>query len=877
MESSIPTGRPARRRCERIGPFALLFAIVLMAAPGLPPVVAQTAPSEPGASSTYDGLSLSEALRELQLQGLKIVFTSEVVRADMRVESEPRSDDPEEILEAILKPHGLRIIEGPNETLVVVREETVPAPDDSIIRGAVQSRVTSAPLKGVEVVVLDSEIRAVTGSDGIFEIENLAAGPYTLVLRARGFVVEQLEANASPNPSELTILLNPAPITEEELIVTPSRVSLLRTDPEGLFSLSRREILALPHLGNDFFRTLSLLPGITANDVSAQFHVRGGRRDETQILLDGQELYETYHLKDFDNALSIIEPTTIDNVDLKTGGYSSEFGDRMSGVLDMTTVTPDGPPKGRIGVSIWAVYAGGGGTFNQGRGGWLAQIRRGSTDFAGRLVDREDPKYWDAFTKLDYSLTPRHSLRGNVLYTGDEFSFTEVTDEDSQDVNTNYDNAYLWLTHQAILNDTMFVETAGSLSRIDRDRRAIEVEEDNQFSVNDLRNLEVLALRQAWNLQLGSKHLTRLGFAYRSFDTEYDYFSFRETENPIPEPSDETDEIMFVDEFVERHSSLYATDNFQVTQRLALELGLRYDSYTQTDESLVSPRFNLAYSMGSTSIVRVAWGKFGQSQRPYELMVEDGDTTFYDVEQAEHRVLGYEKLFPGVTGPRGLSLRAEIYWRNVDNPRPRYENLYEPLNFFPEVEPDRIRVEPERSLAQGFEIFVRGNIGERVGWWANYAYAETEDLIERTWVPREFDQTNTLNVDFDFLVTRKWRLNLAWRYHTGWPTTPISLVEVEGEDGSAEEDEEVDTVYEIVLGPFNSDRLPDYHRFDARLSRQWGLSLGELTFFVDIQNLLDRKNVAGFDITVDTEEGELEQIVEEGVGFLPSIGISIEF
>jgi len=159
----------------------------------------------------------------------------------------------------------------------------------------------------------------------------------------------------------------------------------------------------------------------------------------------------------------------------------------------------------------------------------------------------------------------------------------------------------------------------------------------------------------------------------------------------------------------------------------------------------------------------------------------------------------------------------------------------------------------------------------------NYAYAETEDLIDETWVPREFDQTNTLNVDFDFLVTRKWRLNLAWRYHTGWPTTPISLVEVEGGNGSAEEDEELETEYEIVLGPFNSDRLPDYHRFDARLSRQWGLSFGELTFFVDIQNVLDRKNVAGFDITVDTEEGELEQIVEEGVGFLPSIGISIEF
>jgi outer membrane receptor protein involved in Fe transport len=577
-------------------------------------------------------------------------------------------------------------------------------------------------------VVLDTDARAVTRSDGTFTIENHPTGTFTLIARARGFVIEELEnvSVSSDVPVDLSILMSPAPITEEELTVTPSRVSLLRTDPEGLFALSRREILALPHLGNDFFRTLSLLPGITANDVSAQFHVRGGRRDETQILLDGQELYETYHLKDFDNALSIIEPNTIDNVELKTGGYSSEFGDRMSGVLDMTTLTPDGPPRGRVGLSIWAAYASGAGTFNEGKGGWLAQIRRGSTDFLGRLVSREDPEYWDAFAKLDYSPTPRHSLRGNALYTGDDFSFTEVTEEDSQDVNTNYDNAYLWLTHQAILSDRAFVETAASLSRIDRDRRGVELEEDAQFTVADLRNLEVLSLRQGWNLQVGAKHLTRFGLAYRFFNTEYDYFSFRETENPIPEPRSETDETVFVDEFEERHGSFYLTDNFQVTKRLALELGLRYDRYSQTNEDLISPRFNLAFTLNKTSLVRVAWGKFAQSQRPYELMVEDGDFRFYEVEQSEHRLLGYEKLFPGITGPRGLSVRAEIYWRNVDNPRPRYENLYEPLNFFPEVEPDRIRVEPDRSLAKGFEIFVRGNIGERVSWFANYAYAKTK-------------------------------------------------------------------------------------------------------------------------------------------------------
>ena len=870
--ASLPRGH------HRISWLVWTVVAVLVQSSVSTPIDAHSNLEDTRPSARYDGLPLSEALHRLRQQGLKIVYTSEVVTPDMRVTSEPSAGPPRQILDEILQPHHLRAIDGPNNTIVVVRVESEASAALASLRGVVQSSVTSAPLEGVEILVRSTEIRGVSDAEGAFTLEGLAPGTYTLLFRGRGFVVEQLEQLSIGNdePDILTVQLDPAPINEDELIVTPSRVSLLRIDPEALFSLSRREILALPHLGNDFFRTLTLLPGITANDVSAQFHVRGGRRDETQILLDGQELYETYHLQDFDNALSVIEPTNLDSVELKTGGFSSKFGDRMSGVLDMTTITPDGPPKARVGLSIWAGYAGGGGTFNEGQGGWVAQIRRGSTDFAGRLVGREGPRYWDAFAKLDFSLTPRHSLRGNALYTGDEFSFREVIDEDSQDVNTNYNNAYVWLTHQAILSDEMFVESAVSLSRIDRDRRAVEIEEDNQFTVDDRRDNEILAFRQAWNLQIGDRHLTRFGLTYRLFDTEYDYASTRETENPIPEPRPESEEILVAEKFSERHPSLYFTDNFQVTQRLVLELGLRYDRYSQTDEDLVSPRFNLGYSLNQTSLARLAWGKFVQSQRPYELMVEDGDFLFYEVEQGEHRLVGYEKLFPGVTGPGGLSLRAEIYWRNVDNPRPRYENLYEPLNFFPEAEPDRVRIEPERSLAQGVEIFVKGSIGERVGWWVNYAYAETEDLINGAWYPREYDQPNTFNLDFDFLVSKNWRLNLAWRYHTGWPTTEISLEPVDVGTGEAGE-EEADFEYEVVLGPFNGDRLPYYQRLDVRASRKWNLSFGELTFFVDIQNVLNRNNVAGFDIEIDTDEGVLDPIIEKGVGILPSLGISIEF
>src|SRR4029450_11044342 len=98
----------------------------------------------------------------------------------------------------------------------------------------------------------------------------------------------------------------PAAVFAEELYVTPSGVSMMRSQPVAMGALSRDEILALPHRGDDFFRSLTVLPGATANDISAHFSLRGAWRDETQVVLDGQELYEAYHLEDLDDASSVI-------------------------------------------------------------------------------------------------------------------------------------------------------------------------------------------------------------------------------------------------------------------------------------------------------------------------------------------------------------------------------------------------------------------------------------------------------------------------------------------------------------------------------------------------------------------------------------------
>jgi outer membrane receptor protein involved in Fe transport len=839
--------------------------------------VQQTSPPSLAASS-YAGISLTEALLDLRARGLKIVFTTNVVQAQMRVEATPQASDLKALLFELLEPHALIAVEGPDDTLVVVPRPRGHGELKASIVGTVHSRADATPVAGVLVRLLDSNTEVSTATDGNFSITDLNPGTFSLEIRRRGFVVEKLSGITvvSGQPTELAILLDAAPLTEDVVTITPSRVSLLRQDPVAPTALSRDEILSLPHLGDDFFRALSLLPGISGNDVSAEFHVRGGRRDETQILLDGQELYETYHLKDFDSALSIVAPATLASVDLSTGGFSAQHGDRMSGVLDMTTQTPTGRNRTLLGLSVLSVHAGSSGTFSHQRGSWITQVRRGSTDLVGELLGNQKTQYWDGFGKLDYQLNLQNSLRVNFLMADDEFKEDELLEDSEKHTRTAYLSAYLWFTLQTILSADLFTETAVSTSRISRDRQGFEIDEEVEINIRDIRDLDVLEVRQAWILQATPRQYLKWGFDLRDFDATYDYDALHRFNNPLAllrrDPDAET--TTFAGGFRERHDSAHLANQLQIGGPTTLELGLRLDRHTQTDERLLSPRFNLARALGRSSVLRAAWGRFNQSQRPYELQVEDGETDFHPVEKSEHRVVGFEHHFESMTEGSGLDLRVEIYQRRVKNPRARYENLYEPINTFQEVEPDRVRIAPGRSLAEGFEVFLHGTLGQRTGWWVNYVNSSTEDEIAGRWFKRRFDQTHSLNLDLNYRVNDSWTVNLAWRYHTGWPTTALSLEEVLV-DGEEDEEPEIELV--PVLGPRFAERLPTYHRLDVRASRTWTAGARSMVFFVDIQNAYDRGNISGFDFEVDEDAGLLITNRERWAGILPSVGISIGF
>ena len=722
------------------------------------------------------------------------------------------------------------------------------------------------------VVVLETGGEIATDRDGRFRITGLAAGTYSLEARAPGFTVERQEVTLGPgDSSEIELRLTAVPIPLDEIVVTPSRYSILRAEPTSSLELGREEIAALPHLFDEVYRAVTVLPGTAGNDVSGRFTVRGGRHHEVLAQLDGVELYEPFHLKDFQGPQTIIDSTMLGGVDLSTGGFPVEHGDRMAGVLEMTTVKPSSLVTA-ASLSFTTAQVSNRGTFADGRGSWLASLRRGYLDIVlDFATDGDDddisPQYWDVMGKITWAPSPRNSLALNLLHADDKLVWKEQDPGELIDVNTGYGSSYAWLRHHGTLGKSMFFETTLAASQVDRDRRFYDVDLPEFTDLDDDRTLDVLGIRQQWNYQPSQRHYLKWGFSARSLDADYDYTNDYVINPVLAQYRDQspTGSIAFREDFSGEQYGLYLADRIRLGKDFTIELGARYDEQTLLDESQTSPRLNLVWAMSRASAIRVAWGRFFQSQRLYELQVEDGESAFNPAEEAEHRVIGWEHTFE-----RGPTLSIDAYQRLVDNPRPRWESLFDPLSFFSERHPDRALIAPERSQAEGVEVFLRNRGGDRLSWWIHYTWSKVEDEIDGRWTPRNIDQTHALVLDVNWRPRRSWNLNFAWIYHSGWPTTTIDVELQQGQPVA-------------VLGPYYAENISDYHRLDLRASRTWQLRRSTTALFLDVQNVYDRRNPRGLDFEdaefVALPGGELILIAdsEEWLGMIPSFGISWEF
>lgn len=279
-------------------------------------------------------MPLALAIASLEQRGLSVIYSTDLVKPWMRVQVEPTAPDARGMLNEILAPFALDTRAGPNGILVIVRLAGA-NPEDRERADRHDAAILPPPA-------------AATSLESIV----VAAHPYQLT---RGFAVSPV-------------------------------------------SLSATDIANLPDLGDDALRAVERLPGTTANGLSAQTHIRGGDASETLVRFDGLRLYNPFHLRDFQSVFNAIDPGIVSSAEIYTGALPANFGDRMSGVIDITSLTPPGPRYRELSFSLFNASGLSAGEFANARGSWLGAVRRSNLDvwYHAFSHDPNTPAYVDA-------------------------------------------------------------------------------------------------------------------------------------------------------------------------------------------------------------------------------------------------------------------------------------------------------------------------------------------------------------------------------------------------------------------------------------------------------------------------------------------------
>lgn len=771
------------------------------------------------------------------------------------------------------------------------------------IGGQIVDEESGDPLVGAVVQIVGTRSGGTTDLDGRFRLDGLSAGACRLRLSSVGYAEKTLPERllqAGEHSDMGVIALAPEAIRLSEVVVTPGSYSIMNDGPVRGQTLGREE-LANMSFAEDITRAVTRLPGVASNDFSSKFTIRGGEADEVLMTLDGMELYEPFHQRDFVGGLfSIVDIETIGGIELLTGGFSAEYGDRQSGVFNMKTKSSrDGQRRSSVGLSVMNARLYTEGSFAEGEGSYLLSARRGMLDKIRvmSVVDDETTHFFhDLMGKVEYSLSPKHLLSMHVLRSGDRAEVRDVEPGVAHDIHdTSYDNTYGWLALKSFHTPDLFSRsllyggdiTHGRHGDSDKD----EYTDRMVFLLSDDRSYRFYGLKQDWVWDLSRQVSLKAGFDLKQLNAEYDYsYSLSDVRADSAGAIGPFYNAVDVGEKPSgQQTSVYLSTRFNPLANLYVETGLRNDRATWADDNLWSPRVSMAYSLTERTVARAAWGYYYQSQFINNLDVNHSATGFNPAELSKHYVLGLEHTFTN-----GIHARLDGYTKEISHISDAYLNLRDPWEVFPEARNDEVFIRYGDATSSGVELFLKYDQGRKISWWFSYALARAEEtvrsidfnglLVRRTGVLRRpNNQDHTIYADVNYRPTNKWHVNLSWQYYTGWPLTTYTYVT----EDEYSDPPPPDLFMAAAHNTFRGEDYPAYHRMDVRFNRDFQMRGGKLKVYLHIINLYNRENLRKFDVDSRNDDDMLVPDGQGGYqyfrddttwfGRLPVLGLSWEF
>ena len=726
------------------------------------------------------------------------------------------------------------------------------------LSGVISNFETKEALPGVIVYVEKIKAGAITNNVGYYSIE-LPVGQCQVEFRMIGMKTTRRNVIVYSNGNlNLTMISNTNALNE--VVVSANRENNVRNEKIGIEKISLKMMKQIPMgMGeSDLLKSSLLLPGVTTvSEAASGFNVRGGSTDQNLILLDGAPIINPSHFFGF---FSAFNSDIIQDVTLYKSGIPAKYGGRISSVMDIILkegtrekVNISGgisPYMGRLMVET-PLFKKKGSLILSGRSTYSDWILK----MLNNVMLKKSSAYFNDLQGLfTFDLNKKNSVALSGYLSNDYFDYY------SQNA-IHYNNFSTTLKWKHSYGPRLSSLVSAIVSNYNYEI----ITKNDSTKANSLKyKLDQKILRADFTWYNGEKHKVEFGLNATVYSlspgilTPYGAYSNIEAKTLESEQAIEP--------------SLYISDEYEVTPRLLISGGLRFNYFTA-----FGPKTEYIYAPGGPRSVEnmidtVYFGK-GQVVKAYpgleyrlssrfiitpDLSVKAGISSNYqylnmisnttsmsptDIWKLSDNYIKPQKAVQASIGlyknlnVKALEFSVEGYYKKMTNVLDYKGGANLVMN--EHLETDILNGD---GKAYGVEFMLKKQYGTLSGW-VSYTYSrvfyrvnglyEEEKINSGNFFPANFDKPNDLKVVANLKLMRRLNVTSNFIYSTGRPITfPVAYYDFLN-------------VNRVFYSERNEYRIPDYLRLDfsATLNgnlRAKKLNHSSLTFTV--YNVLGRKN-----------------------------------
>lgn len=673
------------------------------------------------------------------------------------------------------------------------------------------------PIEFATVRIAGTAVGATTGLDGSYSLSVAESDTIEIIFTCIGYK-EHKQKLISPSGN---VNVN-AKLFKTTRELEAIEVTEYKKQTGGMQTLDAGQLKVGPNAsGNAVEGLLTTIAGVSSKDeMSSQYSVRGGSYDENSVYINGIEVYRPQLISSGQQeGLSIINPSLVGSIEFSTGGFSAEYGDKMSSVLDITYRQPESF-EGNVAASLMGAEAAIGqstGKFSQLHG---IRYKRNTTLLSSLETKGEyDPSFFDYQTNLRLKLNDQWNISflGNIAMNNYKFTpktrstsfgtsqnvkeFTVYFDGKEQDrfetyfgaLELNYDvnksTGFTLLASGFLTNELVAYDISGEYWLDEAGTNDGENSVGGEIGVG--KYLEHSRNRfQAGVFTLGLKghtslnrHNLQYGLEYRNQQI-YDRTSEWEQRDSAGYSLPNIDnKLEMIYNLTSKHDlttnklSWYAQDTYRLLVNAGLFTfngGLRMSYWDFNNEFLVSPRISIGYipEFNNSLSFRLSGGLYYQS--PFykefrETKTDKNGNSYAELnrdiksQRSIQLILGGDYTFRALDRP--FKITAEAYYKKLDDIIP--------------YELDNLKlVYSGRNEANGyiagidFKFF--GQFVPGTDSWFSFSLMKTQENLNGVKVPRPTDQRYSFGVFFNdyFPKFPKLKFSLKGIISDGFPMTP---------------------------------------------------------------------------------------------------------